>query len=74
MVERIRYGTAFASTTICGRMGDTSMTSIVPISFSLTMVMAVIMVHTSSRTMAITPGTKLNAPFNCGLYNIFISV
>src|SRR6478735_5982331 len=54
-----KYGTALATTILKGCMGDTSITSIVPNSFSLTMVMAVINVHTSISTMAITPGTKL---------------
>ena len=34
MVDNNKYGTALAITTNCGRMGDTSITSMVPISFS----------------------------------------
>src|SRR6185295_12616610 len=59
IADNNRYGMAFAITTINGFIGETSITSMVPISFSLTIVIAVIMVHTSSNTMAITPGTKL---------------
>ena len=40
-----------------------SIISIVPISFSFTMVMAVIIVQTSNKTIAITPGTKLISAF-----------
>src|SRR6187455_890997 len=67
IVDNNKYGTAFARTTNCGRIGETSIISMVPISFSFTMVMAVIIVHTNNKTIAITPGTKLNAPFSCGL-------
>src|SRR4249920_3572120 len=71
--DRSKYGTALEIITNSGRMGDTSKTSIVPISFSLTIATAVIKTQTSINTMAITPGTKLGAPNNCGLYNIRIS-
>src|SRR6478736_1006961 len=59
MMDSSRYGMAFATTIFIGCMGDTSIISMVPVSFSRTMVMAVIMVHTSIKTIAITPGTKL---------------
>ena len=50
-----------------GRMGDTSSTSIVPVSFSRTMEMAVIMAQMSISISPITPGTKLYALFIWGL-------
>ena len=53
-----------------GLKGDTSNISMVPVSFSFTMEMAVIITQTSISTRAITPGTKLWAPFSCGLYSI----
>jgi len=51
-------------------MGETNRTSMVPVSFSLTMATEVISTHTRSIIIAITPGTKLGAPFSCGLYII----
>src|SRR6218665_1713709 len=54
-----RYGTAFATMIFKGCSGDTSMISIVPVSFSFTIVTAVIIVQINISTMAITPGTKL---------------
>src|SRR5690606_17436922 len=65
--ERSRYGTVFDRMTHTGLNGDTSSTSMVPVSFSLTMDMAVIMTETNINTNAMTPGTKLGAPLSCGL-------
>ena len=42
-----------------GRMGDTNRTSIVPVSFSRTMEMEVIIAQISISISPITPGTKL---------------
>ena len=72
-IESKRYGTAFESMTIKGLKGETSSISIVPVSFSYTIAIAVIITQTSIKTKAITPGTKFGAPFNCGLYSIFTS-
>ena len=44
------------------------MISIVPISFSFTIEIDVIITQTSISTSAITPGTKFCAPFSWGLY------
>ena len=50
-----------------GRTGETSNTSIVPISFSRTMETDVIMAQISIRIKPITPGTKLYSLLLCGL-------
>lgn len=42
-----------------GRMGDTNRTSIVPVSFSRTMEMEVIIAQISISINPITPGTKI---------------
>ena len=47
-----------------GFIGETSKISIVPVSFSFTMAIAVIITQTINRISAITPGTKFGAPFN----------
>ncbi len=65
--EITKYGTALEMMMYAGFMGETSRISIVPVSFSFTMAMAVIMTQTISSTIAITPGTKFGAPFSCGL-------
>ena len=44
---------------ISGRTGLTSSTSIVPLSFSLTMLILVIIAQMSTRMMPMMPGTKL---------------
>ena len=44
---------------ISGRVGDTSSTSIVPLSFSRTMEMEVIMAQTSMSSIPMMAGTKL---------------
>src|SRR5690606_9283150 len=67
MSESNKYGTAFDRMTHAGLNGDTNSTSIVPVSFSLTMAMAVIITETSINTKAMTPGTKLGAPLSWGL-------
>ena len=54
--------------------GETSKTSIVPDSFSLTIVTDVIKAHIIINMSPITPGTKLYELFNCGLYNILTLV
>ena len=42
IIDRMKYGMAFAKMMMDGFIGDTNKTSIVPVSFSLTMAMAVI--------------------------------
>ena len=64
-----RYGTALAMITISGRTGDTSSTSIVPRSFSRTMLIEVIMAQISISNMPMMAGTKLYAERIWGLYN-----
>ena len=61
--ETTKYGIALASITEKGFTGETSSTSIVPLSFSRTMDTEVIIAHTSMRIMPMTPGTKLKALF-----------
>ena len=73
-IDNMQVRNGFGNNDFKGCIGDTSMISIVPNSFSFTMVMAVIIVHTSISTIAITPGTILYAPFSCGLYSIRVSV
>ncbi len=53
-----------------GLSGDTSNTSMVPISFSRAMVMEVIIADTSIKISVMTPGTKLKTPFCSGLYRM----
>ena len=72
-IEIRKLGVNFAIMIYNGLNGDTNNTSMVPNSFSFTMATDVIMVHTSINTKAITPGTKLGAPRNSGLYNICTS-
>src|SRR5690554_3131479 len=67
MSDKARYGSAFETITKNGLNGDTSNTSIVPLSFSLTMETEVISTQTSSRIRDITPGTKLMADLSPGL-------
>jgi hypothetical protein len=56
---------------ICtGRSGETSSTSIVPVSFSRVMVMEVISVETSMRITAMSPGTKRLTLSSVGLKRI----
>ena len=50
-----------------GRMGETSNTSMVPLSFSRTMEIDVIMAQTSISSVPMMAGTKLYADFICGL-------
>ena len=51
-----------------GFTGDTSSSSIVPVSFSLTIDTDVIIEHIIMRMSPMTPGTKLYADFMAGLY------
>jgi hypothetical protein len=67
MNESTKYGTAFAMMIFNGFIGDTSSTSMVPVSFSLTIEMEVIMAHININIMPITPGTKLKELFMLGL-------
>ncbi len=53
-----------------GLTGDTSTSSSVPNSFSLTMDTAVIIEHISIKIRPMTPGTKLYEEFMSGLYII----
>lgn len=50
-----------------GGIGEASNTSMLPVSFSRTIDTEVIMAQMSSKIIPITPGTKLNALFDCGL-------
>ena len=50
-----------------GGRGDPRSTSMVPLSFSRTMAMLLIMAQISNRIMPITPGTKLYSLCCCGL-------
>ena len=54
-----------------GFTGDTSKISIVPVSFSRTIDIEVIMAQMRVKMSPITPGTKLYAPFIRGLYSNF---
>ena len=56
-----------ASTTFSGRTGDTSSTSIVPVSFSRTIDTEVIMAQIRMKIMPMMPGTKLYELFICRL-------
>ena len=67
IIDKIKYGIALAKIIMYGFIGDTSRTSMVPISFSRTIAMAVIKTQMIKRIKAITPGTKLGAPLSCGL-------
>ena len=53
-----RYGTTLPTTICNGRSGETRSTSIVPVSFSCAMEIAVISALTSVSTNARRPGTK----------------
>ena len=54
-----RYGTTLAMIIIKGLIGLTKSTSIVPRSFSLTMLMLVIIAQISIKSIPMIPGTKL---------------
>src|SRR5690606_16542035 len=64
------YGMALLTINNNGFSGETKITSMVLISFSLTIATEVIIAAIKTKIMVITPGTKLYVPFNCGLYNI----
>ena len=57
-----------------GSAGDTSMTSMVPSSFSRTIATAVIMALMSIRMSVMTPGTKVYALVRRGLYSMRVSM
>ena len=65
-----KYGIILARTIFIGFIGDTSSTSMLPVSFSLTMDTEVISAQISSSISPMIPGTKLYELFNCGLYSI----
>ena len=65
--EMTKQGTNFATTMTMGGKGEASKISIVPIYFSFTMAMLVIMAQIRSRIKPITPGTKLYSLRLCGL-------
>lgn len=50
-----------------GGRGEANSTSMVPLSFSRTMAILLIMAQISIRIMPMTPGTKLYSLFCCGL-------
>ena len=58
---------SFAPTMAAGGTGEARSTSIVPSSFSRTMLMLVIMAQMSIKMRPITPGTKLYSLFCAGL-------
>ena len=58
-MDRAMYGIILDRMIICGLIGETSSTSIVPVSFSLTMAMDVIMAQMRMIIRPMTPGTKL---------------
>ncbi len=67
IVEIIKYGTILEIIIYAGFIGETSKSSIVPNSFSLTIEIDVIIAHINVSTRAITPGTKLYEPLSSGL-------
>ena len=64
------YGMTFPATIALGRMGDTSSISIVPVSFSRVIEIAVMSAETMVSTNATSPGTKRWALSSVGLYRI----
>ena len=72
MNDNTKYGTALEMIIIIGFIGETNNTSIVPRSFSFTMLTEVIMAQISMSNIPIIPGTKLNALLICGLYKFLV--
>src|SRR5574344_2469469 len=72
MNDKMKYGTALEMIIIIGFIGETNNTSIVPRSFSFTMLTEVIMAQISMSNIPIIPGTKLNALLICGLYKFVV--
>ena len=68
------YGMTLPATIALGRMGETSSISIVPVSFSREIEMAVISADTIVSTNATRPGTKRCALSSVGLYRIRAAV
>ena len=66
--DRAKYGISLLNMTQSGLTGETSRSSSVPVSFSLTMETAVIIEQMSISISPITPGTKLYEDFMAGLY------
>ena len=56
-----------------GFTGDTNSTSMVPVSFSRTMLMEVMMAQISRKIIPMMPGTKLNELFIWGLKSMCTS-
>ena len=68
--DRAKYGISLLNMTQSGLTGETSRSSSVPVSFSLTMETAVIIEQMSIRISPITPGTKL---YDDKLYDDFMA-